>query len=652
MNSFPYRLSILTALLMLIFGLSQCGSQQEKSKTELVYLNHHDSVGYVGINTCKQCHADIYESFLETGMGSSFHPALPQYSAGEFNGAVLHDSSLNLYYRPFWQNDSLWLEEFRLKGADTTYRKIQRIDYIVGSGQHTNSHMFLHKGYLHQAPFTWYAQEGKLDLPPGFEDGANSRFTRQIGLECTSCHNSMPVGFRMGSINKYAEVPGAIDCERCHGPGEVHVKRIKAGEVVDTASETDYSIVNVGKLTPELQFEVCQRCHLQGNPVLKPGKSFFDFKPGMFLNEVMDVYLPRYSNAGDDFIMASHADRFKQSACLVSDHEFNCTSCHNPHKSVRVTKLENYNKVCGGCHEPAPRHECTAPEKKLIAAGYNCVGCHMPLSGSTDIPHVSIHDHRIQIPGMKADNKEVRKFLELAAVNNPNPTSRSKALAYLQQFERFGANQLYLDSARYFLSKLENSEESMNLWVYYYYLGEDFNSLTNLINKRGTESSLSQLDSMSYDNMDAWTAYRIAEAYQGTGQPEQALDFMEQALKLMPYNPDILNKLGSLHLKLGNKEKAQEYFQKCLLEYSTHREALNNLGYIYLLRGEFSSAKRYFRKALEQDPDYELAWLNLAAACLQRDELREATNALEQALRVNPQNNRAAMMLLELKGNM
>ena len=39
------------------------------------YLNIHSDVDYVGINTCKQCHMDIYSSFIETGMGKSFKTA-------------------------------------------------------------------------------------------------------------------------------------------------------------------------------------------------------------------------------------------------------------------------------------------------------------------------------------------------------------------------------------------------------------------------------------------------------------------------------------------------------------------------------------------------------------------------------------------------
>ena len=58
----------------------------------------------------------------------------------------------------------------------------------------------------------------------------------------------------------------------------------------------DYSIVNPSKLPLDLQFDICQRCHLQGTAILHQGKSFTDFKPGEHLEEIMDVYLPRFEN--------------------------------------------------------------------------------------------------------------------------------------------------------------------------------------------------------------------------------------------------------------------------------------------------------------------------------------------------------------------
>ncbi|MBK7964483.1 MAG: hypothetical protein IPK10_03695 [Bacteroidetes bacterium] len=86
--------------------------------------------------------------------------------------------------------------------------------------------------------------------------------------------------------------------------------------LIDTSKYIDYSIVNPSKLPIDLQFDLCQRCHIQGNVVLNEGKSFFDFKPGMKLSEVMNVFMPVYKDNEEQHIMASHAERLKLSKCF------------------------------------------------------------------------------------------------------------------------------------------------------------------------------------------------------------------------------------------------------------------------------------------------------------------------------------------------
>jgi hypothetical protein len=127
-----------------------------------------------------------------------------------------------------------------------------------------------------------------------------------------SCHNAYP-NIMPGSKNKFVSIPQGIDCERCHGPGSIHVREKQLGHLVDTATMIDYTIVNPKKLPYDLQVDVCQRCHLQGDAVLAEGKSFFDFKPGQKLSDYINVFLPRYKGDQQSFIMASHADRLKQS---------------------------------------------------------------------------------------------------------------------------------------------------------------------------------------------------------------------------------------------------------------------------------------------------------------------------------------------------
>ena len=118
--------------------------------------------------------------------------------------------------------------EFRLDGKDTIHKRIETVDYIIGSGQHTNSHIQNVNGYFNQMPMTYYTQKEQWDLPPGFEHGFNTRFSRKIGLECMCCHNALP-DFVQGSENKFSSVPEGVSCERCHGLADIHVQAAIAG---------------------------------------------------------------------------------------------------------------------------------------------------------------------------------------------------------------------------------------------------------------------------------------------------------------------------------------------------------------------------------------------------------------------------------------
>src|ERR1035437_2309185 len=186
------------------------GNIAESSPWRNVYdTNAH----YVGMQTCRVCHQSIYETYIQTGMGQSFGLATKEKSAADFSPAhaLVYDSALDFYYKPYWTKDTFCIMEYRLEGKDTVHKRIQEVDYIVGSGQHTNSHIFNTNGYLYQAPITFYTQKHRWDLAPGFEKGASSRFQRLIEIECMSCHNGYPE-FVTNSENKYVSVKTGIDC--------------------------------------------------------------------------------------------------------------------------------------------------------------------------------------------------------------------------------------------------------------------------------------------------------------------------------------------------------------------------------------------------------------------------------------------------------
>lgn len=623
----------ITILFSVLF--SQC--MKNPSADEPIYSALTDSVEYVGMAQCISCHSDIHNTFSETGMGKSFGHATKTKSSAEFEShSTIYDSISNFHYYPFWINDSLKILEYRLDGLDTIHKRLETIDYIIGSGQHTNSHLIQTNGYLYQAPVTFYTQKGKWDLAPGFENGQNSRFGRIIKMECLTCHNGLTKNVK-GSVNKYRFIPSGIDCERCHGPGSVHVKEKLAGIIVDTSRLIDYSIVHPGKLSIDLQNELCQRCHLQGVTVLNDNNNWADFRPGMKLNKVLNVFLPEYENQ-TKFLMASHVERLKLSQCFQSG-GLSCISCHNPHVSVINTSAVQFNHTCSGCHSEGDEIICSEEMEIREQKNNNCVNCHMPKSGSIDIPHVAITDHKIRILTNDTEedsNDSQGRFLGLKCMTDESPSELTMAKGYLRFFEGFNQNPEYLDSAYFYLSHSE-TEETFETWVQYHHLKGEYQRLIDLV-KTGRDDGI----------LNGNTHYRIGEAYMNLSNHEMATSYFEKAVKDQPFNLEFQNRLGSNYLYIGSFQKAKEIFNLILAEQENFVPALSNLGTLELNIGKSNRGIGLLSRAIELDPDYELAYYNLSDYYMKRSETNAAKEIIMKLLKHQPNNMTALQKLREI----
>lgn len=592
------------------------------------FRNVRDSVAYVGMATCKSCHSNVHETFQHTGMGRSFDLATLEKTAAKFGPqAVVFDSLRNFYYHPFFKDSVMYVLEYRLENGDTTHQRLEKISYIVGSGQHTNSHIINENGYIYQAPITWYTQEQRWDMAPGFKEN-NSRFERWLTDECITCHNHLPEQVP-GSLNRFSKMPTGIECERCHGPGKLHVEEKLKGIIVDTAKQADYSIVNPRRLPRDLQMDLCQRCHLQGVAVLNEGKTFFDFKPGMQLSEVLNVYLPRYSDSHERFIMASQADRLRMSECFKQSAELSCITCHQPHRSVEITPASQYNSACLKCHQPSA---CTEQAAARASKSDNCAGCHMPKSGSLDIPHVRITDHRIGLPMAKtaAAASQKKAFLGIQNLTKQNPSPLEMARGYLAMHDKYIQTPVMLDSAAFYLNQSKaKSVELLPVRIHLLFLKQDW---------KGILAAAQHLEPIP---KNGWTAYHIAEAYYNTGDYENALRHLDQALAVYPQHLDFQEKKAGTLIALKRIAEAKKLLEALLRENAKRPVALLNLGFAHALTNNLPEALRRYDQSLTLDPDYEQAMVNKAAILIFQGKKGEAKGLLERVLKINPGNGQA-----------
>jgi predicted CXXCH cytochrome family protein len=509
------------------------------------WRNMQDSVKYVGLQTCQSCHGSIAHSFHETGMGKSFANATLQKTSAKFdNHALVYDKDNDFYYQPFFKDSIFYIKEYRMEGSDTVHSRTERVAYIIGSGHHTNSHLINQNGYVYQAPITFYTQEGKWDLAPGFEHGANTRFSRIITNECLTCHNHYPTPVA-GAENKFEAMPQGIECERCHGPGQLHVKEKLAGKLIDTSKQADYSIVNPRRLPKDLQLDLCQRCHLQGVAVLNDHRTWYDFRPGMPLRNIMNVFLPRYTNSSERFIMASQADRMRLSKCYTKG-GMTCITCHNPHISVKQTGTAQFNNACVRCHikdaankdftlEMAANSVCKAPKPDIAAKKGDCISCHLPKVGSIDIPHVRITDHYIGKKLKQDESDAVAKFLGLKCLTQEKPSPLTMAKGYIALFDKFIPEPLMLDSANFYLQQCAHIaiEKQFETVVHYHFSKNDMNAIVQY----APQLNLEKIN-------DAWTCYRIGDAFMAANDPQKAEPYLAKAVEKMPYCLEFRNKLG------------------------------------------------------------------------------------------------------------
>src|SRR5207237_7824016 len=128
----------------------------------------------------------------------------------------------------------------------------------VCSVTRASSYLTDHAAYLFDTPISWYAQKKAWALSPGF--GPELLTGRAITPDCLYCHANRS-RYLEGTVNRYAEPifdGHAIGCQRCHGPGQLHVAQ---GKPSAADSSIDPTIVNPRHLEPALREAVCEQCH-------------------------------------------------------------------------------------------------------------------------------------------------------------------------------------------------------------------------------------------------------------------------------------------------------------------------------------------------------------------------------------------------------
>ncbi|MEN3040964.1 MAG: multiheme c-type cytochrome [Bacteroidia bacterium] len=518
---------------------------------------------YIGDSACLPCHADVVRAYKATWKAHSLLPITPQLERIEdFSQPAVYDKHTDFYYRAVWERDSLFLYEYRLKGKDTVHLRRERLDFVIGSGHQTRSYLLWRNGFLYEAPLTWYTLPKKWDLSPGYAEGRNSRFSREIQPPCLSCHASRWEAIPW-TYNRYQRVGGPIGCESCHGPGSSHVQNPK-----DT-------LYWWSRWTPAQQMDVCSRCHLEGIAVEKQ----IGWEPGKPLSQYWAIFLPERAELGQSGI-ASHAERLLRSACYKKG-KVTCTTCHNPHPTQPIP---SYEARCLSCHEAG----CKKPDHP----NRGCIGCHMPKSKASDIPHTRFTDHYIRV--VREAPSTAPEQPQLVCATETTPDSNVIAQAYLQWYTEEKPEPWILNRA---LSYLPTKNKSPEVAARAYLLrGAYQQALPLAAQALQTDTTLPLLEMYAY----------LLEL---TGQIERALKVWSELKQRAPAYPEAHFRHTLLSFQLGRISPQAAYQELLTL---TRIQPWNaqfhyNAAVIAGLLGRQTEVKLHLQTALTFDPDYKAA---------------------------------------------
>jgi hypothetical protein len=372
-------------------GRAMGAEQSAGAWPESPWKNTRPDVKYVGDAACTRCHSDIADTFRHHPMGRSLAPismapavglvrpdGSAAFKAGSSNFSIERKAGKEVHRETMLDEDGSELAQVEAE-----------VKYALGSGSRGISYLVEHDGRLFESPISWYTQKKLWELSPGYEVG-NLHFNRPIDPHCLFCHSNYARAVEL-SVNTYKEpifLGHAIGCERCHGPGELHVR---GQEVV---SGRDLTIVNPRNLSPSLRGAVCEQCHIVGDQTVdRLGHKPFDYRPGLPLIAFQAVYRG-VNELGTKAV--GHVEQMKLSRCYrASKDRLGCTSCHDPHKVPAAgERIAFFRDRCLECHESAG---CKLPRAARLAQSRedSCVHCHMPKTTTFDVVHVATTDHRI-----------------------------------------------------------------------------------------------------------------------------------------------------------------------------------------------------------------------------------------------------------------
>ncbi len=589
--------------------------------------------GYLGQKVCGTCHSEVYQSFQKHGMGRSLsRPALDNVIEDYQRNNTFFHRKTGFYYEMVQQAGRFFQRRYlKDEKGEAIHVHEEEVTYIVGSGNHARTYFHHHPGGLiTQLPVTWYPQEQRWAMSPGYDVAAHLDFSRLVPHKCIFCHTAYPrLSQERPEDNTYFPnpLPTGIGCERCHGPGKSHVEMANSGK---SAKQIKRAIYNSSLDSKQAQRDVCYQCHLETRLYhlktsikttigivgisLLPGQGTFSHRPGKPIPEYTAALSMRALEArGEAIDVVQHADLMEASKCFqASGGAMTCTSCHDPHRKVLPQDAaRTYRRHCRSCHLTN-----TLSHQDSARLNGDCAGCHMPGQEPENAQHTVFTNHKIGIyptthgkpdPGPESSPAQAGRYQLETALESGEVAELRKGFAL--------GTVLLLASVDELARQPEQVRRGIDLLQQY------------------LEKAKEQSDS---DPFQAAAYSLLGKGYQALGRVDHAIQAYQRSLELRQGQLLPLSKLGVIYGDRGDLGRSKTFFSAILDDFPNYVPALHRLGTLATLAGEDEEAVAYFQKSLELFPGALFPNLQLAQIYLRHQENDKAVSFLSRSLSLRP----------------
>ena len=152
------------------------------------YRNARPGVGYVGDAVCVRCHREIAKAYRSHPMGRSLAPiggSKDGPPTGTATGLPLEAQGLR--YTIERRDGRVFHKATRRDAAGDVLSEIEaEVQYALGSGRRGINFLIERDGFVFLSPIAWFAQQGRWDVSPGFEEHTSRRTSsaRSIRIVC------------------------------------------------------------------------------------------------------------------------------------------------------------------------------------------------------------------------------------------------------------------------------------------------------------------------------------------------------------------------------------------------------------------------------------------------------------------------------------